>query len=106
MLLLVWLTCAAGVMFWGVIQGIGLAVSVSLVILIYETARPQLTVLWRLPGTTIYRSIKQESNGTFIPGLFICRLGSSLYFANVTYLRDILLTHLSDLEAPRAMRDL
>lgn len=30
------------------------------VIVIYESVRPQLTILWRIPGTTIYRNVKQE----------------------------------------------
>ena len=64
------------------------AIAASLVIVIYESVRPQISVLWRLPETPIYRNIKQESLGQFVPGVLIVRLGSSMYFANVAYIRD------------------
>ena len=99
---LVYLACAVAVMFWGVVEGIGLAVGLSMCLIIYETARPQLQVLWRLPGTTYYSSIKQESNGVFVPGVFISRISFSLYFANITYVKDMLLTHIKDIQAGRA----
>ena len=56
--------------------------------MIYESVRPQISVLWRLPETPIYRNIKQESLGQFVPGVLIVRLGASMYFANVAYIRD------------------
>jgi sulfate transporter 4 len=47
-------------------MGILVAVSLSLIIVIYESARPQITILWRIPGPSMYRNMKQESSGTFI----------------------------------------
>lgn len=40
-----------------------MAVGLSLFVVIYESVRPQMVVLWRLPGTPIYRNIKQDSVG-------------------------------------------
>ena len=60
-----------------------LAVGVSLALVIVESIRPQMSVLWRLPGTPIYRNIKQESAGQFVPGVVVLRIGASMYFANV-----------------------
>lgn len=93
-----WVTAFLGTLFLGVLMGISLAVGLSLVIVIYESVRPQITILWRIPGTTIYRSMKQESRGCFIPNVFICRIGSSLYFANASFVKDMLLAYVSDLE--------
>merc|ERR1711972_1235905 len=70
-----WASAWVGTLFLGVIPGIATAVGVSLFFVIYETVKPQFTVLWRLPGTSIYRSIESESSGTFIPGVFILRVG-------------------------------
>jgi len=95
----VWAVSALVVMFVGIVQGIGAGVGISLAIVIYESSRPQLSILWRIPGTTIYRSIKQESSGTFVPHVFICRVGSSLYFANVGFVKDKLRKYLKDLES-------
>merc|ERR1719203_765448 len=95
---LLWMTAFIGTLFLGVLMGIIVAVSLSLVIVIYESVRPQITILWRIPGTTFYRNMKQESSGSFIPNVFICRIGSSLYFANAAYVKEMLLGYVSDLE--------
>ena len=47
-----------------------------------------MTVLWRLPNTPIWRNIKQESHGHFVPGVMVVRIGASMYFANVAFIRD------------------
>lgn len=95
---LLWVTAFLGTLFLGVLMGIMVAVGLSLIIVIYESARPQITILWRIPGTSIYRNMKQESSGTFIQNVFIARIGSSLYFANASFVKDILLAHVSDLD--------
>jgi sulfate transporter 4 len=95
---LLWVVAFLGTLFLGVELGIGIAVGLSLLIVIYESARPQIHVLWRIPGTSIYRSVKQETGGNFVPGVFIARIGSSLYFANAGYVKETILNYLSDLE--------
>lgn len=95
---LLWVTAFLGTLFLGVLMGILVAVSLSLIIVIYESARPQITILWRIPGTSIYRNMKQESSGTFIQNVFIARIGSSLYFANASFVKEMLLSHVNDLE--------
>jgi anti-anti-sigma factor len=69
-----------------------------LVIVIYESVRPQITILWRIPGTTIYRNMKQEGSGAFVPNVFIARIGSSLYFANASFVKDTLMAYIEDLQ--------
>merc|ERR1719309_6391 len=93
-----WMGAFVGTLFLGVLKGIALAVALSLVIVIYETVRPQIMILWRVPGTTIYRNVKQESNGAFIPNVLIARIGSSLYFANASFVKDMLLGYVEDME--------
>lgn len=94
---LLWVVAFIGTLFLGVLLGIALAVLLSLTIVIYESVRPQITILWRIPGTSIYRNVKQESSGAFIPNVFICRIGSSMYFANAAFVKDMLLAYSSDL---------
>mmetsp|Transcript_36277 Transcript_36277/g.79296 ORF Transcript_36277/g.79296 Transcript_36277/m.79296 type:complete len:855 (-) Transcript_36277:130-2694(-) len=93
-----WVVAFLGTLFLGVLMGILVAVGLSLMIVISESIRPQISVLWRIPGTTIYRSMKQESSGVFIPNVFIVRIGSSMYFANASYVKDVLLAFINDLE--------
>ena len=47
-----------------------------------------MLVLWRLPNTPIWRNIKQESQGQFVPGVMVVRIGASMYFANFAFIRD------------------
>merc|ERR1740138_1772196 len=51
-----WVVAFIGTMVFGVLPGICLAVMLSLAIVIYESVRPQIMILWRIPGTTIYRN--------------------------------------------------
>jgi hypothetical protein len=95
---ILWVVAFLGTLFLGVLYGIAVAVLLSLIIVIFESVRPQITVLWRIPGTTIYRAMKQESNGVFIPNVFICRIGSSMYFANASYIKDTLVQYVTDLQ--------
>lgn len=95
---ILWVVAFLGTLFLGVLMGIALAVALSLIIVIYESVRPQITILWRIPGTTIYRNVKQESSGAFIPNVFILRIGSSMYFANASFIKDMILAYVNDLE--------
>jgi sulfate transporter 4 len=92
-----WIVAFIGTLFLGILLGIGIAVGLSLCIIIYESVRPQITILWRIPGTTIYRNMKQETSGSFVPNVFIARVGSSMYFANASFIKDMLLAYIADL---------
>merc|ERR1719454_519496 len=100
---LLWFVAFFGTLFLGVQIGLMLAVGVSLALVIVESIRPQMSVLWRLPGTPIYRNIKQESAGQFVPGVVVLRIGASMYFANVSFIRDFvskMLAEFSEAAAP------
>jgi len=83
-----WLCAFIGTLFLGIQLGIGLAVVLSLIVVIHETVRPQLVVLWRLPHTHVYSSIKTTTHGSFVPGVLVLRFMGSIYFANSQYLSD------------------
>ena len=69
-----WMVAFLGTLFLGVQLGLLLSVGTSLALVIMESIRPQMMVLWRLPSTPIYRNIKQESAGQFVP---VTALGGS-----------------------------
>jgi len=85
---LLWFVAFFGTLFLGVQIGLLVSIGLSLALVILESVRPQMSVLWRLPGTPIYRNIKQESAGHFVPGVIVMRIGASMYFANVAFIRD------------------
>lgn len=99
-----WVFAFFATLFLGVEEGIAAAVGVSLVIVIYESVRPQISILWRLPGTEIYRNVKQENAGEFVRGVLIVRIGASMYFANVAYIRDTLLEYIRQFSATNEVR--
>jgi sulfate transporter 4 len=75
-------------MFLGVIIGLTIAVVVSILIVIYESAYPRTAVLGRLPGTKMFRNIKQYPGAERYDGLVIIRIDAPLYFANAQNVRD------------------
>lgn len=86
---LLWLVAAVGTAFAGVEIGIAIAVGLSLVFVLYESARPRTAILGRLPGDTpVYRNVKQYPEARLVPGCLILRIDAPIYFANVDFLRD------------------
>ncbi len=74
----------AGVVLLGTLKGILVAIVVSLVSLVYQTADPPVRVLGRKPGTNIFRPLSDEhpEDETF-PGLLMMRIEGRIFFANV-----------------------
>ena len=84
-----WLVAAAGTAFAGVEIGIAIAVGLSLVFVLYESARPRTAILGRLPGDmAVYRNVKQYPEARLVPGCLILRIDAPIYFANVDFIRD------------------
>jgi len=73
----------AGVVLLGTLNGILVAVVLSLVGLVQQAASPPLYVLGRKPGTNVFRppSTENPDDETF-PGLLIIRTEGRIFFAN------------------------
>src|SRR5690606_31963915 len=67
----------------GMQLGMAVGVLVSLGLFIYRTTRPHTAELGRLPGTTVYRNVKNFPEAETVPGLLILRMDASFYFGNV-----------------------
>ena len=80
----VWaLTALVGVVLLGTLQGILVAIVVSLVALAYQTADPPVRELGRKPGTDVFRPRSKEhpEDETF-PGLLMIQLEGRAFFVN------------------------
>jgi len=77
------LTALAGVVLLGTLQGILVAIVVSLVALAHQTADPPVRELGRKPGTDVFRPRSKEhpEDETF-PGLLMIQLEGRVFFAN------------------------
>ncbi len=81
------LIACAGVVLLGTLQGILVAIVVSLAALAYQVSDPPVYVLARKPGTTVFRPVSDEhpQDETF-PGLLLLRPEGRIFFANAEHL--------------------
>jgi sulfate permease, SulP family len=77
------LAAFAGVILLGTLQGIVVAIIISLIAIAHRTADPPLYELGRKPGTNVFRPLSKEhpEDETF-PGLLILRPEGLIFFAN------------------------
>ena len=73
----------AGVVLLGTLQGIVVAIVVSLVGLAHQVSNPPVHVLGRKPGTNIFRPQSTEHpEDEMFPGMLLLRLEGRIFFAN------------------------
>jgi MFS superfamily sulfate permease-like transporter len=94
------LVALAGVLVLGVLQGVLLAVVVSMLTLVYGANHPPIEVLGRKPGTSFWRDRGRHPDDETVPGLMVIRPVAGIYFANAPRLRRRLLD-LVDAAAPQ-----
>ncbi|PNW70519.1 hypothetical protein CHLRE_17g723350v5 [Chlamydomonas reinhardtii] len=85
---LVWMASFLGVLFISVEIGLGIAIGLAILIVIYESAFPNTALVGRIPGTTIWRNIKQYPNAQLAPGLLVFRIDAPIYFANIQWIKE------------------
>ena len=84
------LTCFAGVLVFGILMGLAIAVVVSLLALVFRAYRPSSAVLGRAPGAVAdpalrYCGVDDHPEYETIPGLVILRVDGELFFANARW---------------------
>ncbi len=72
----------------GIQYGVLLSVLVSIMLIFSRITRPPVVHFGRLPNSNIFRNLDRDPHAKIIPGVIIFRIDASLYFANVTYLKD------------------
>ncbi|CAI8592156.1 unnamed protein product [Vicia faba] len=85
---LLWTITSTMTLFLGIEIGVLVGVGVSLAFVIHESANPHIAVLGRLPGTTVYRNVKQYPEAYTYNGIVIVRIDAPIYFANISYIKD------------------
>ncbi len=71
-----------GVALFGVLEGIGIAVVLSLVAFVVKAWRPHTAELGRIDGRKGYHDLSRNPRGKRIPGLLIIRFDAPIFFAN------------------------
>jgi len=73
---------------FGILEGIGIGVILSLIIVIYNSSHPNIVMLGRIPETDKYRDLERYPNAKTQSNTIIVRIDSTLYFANVEYMKE------------------
>ena len=85
-------TALVGVVLTSVLVGMGIAVLISLVLLLYHITQPATTELGRSEdGSGGYRDVTRHPEATRVPGLLIVRVDAPLYFFNAASVESHLL---------------
>ena len=71
-----------GVALAGVLEGIGIAVALSLAAFVLKAWRPHTAELVRVHGRKGYHDVARNASGRRVPGLVILRFDAPLFFAN------------------------
>ena len=80
--------CALGVMFVGVLQGIVVAVVLSMVYIFKRAWAPYSAVLGTAPDIPGWHDIRRYPGAEQVPGLLVVRWSAPLFFANANQFRD------------------
>ncbi len=85
---MVMVTAVAAVLVFGVLNGLIVAIAVSLAMLIRKLSQPRLSVLGRLGDGHDFVSAEAHPDVVMVPGLLILRPEEPLFFANVEAVLD------------------
>ncbi|KAJ1435503.1 STAS domain [Sesbania bispinosa] len=96
---LLWTITSTTTLFLGIEIGVLVGVGVSLAFVIHESANPHVAVLGRLPGTTVYRNVKQYPEAYTYNGIVIVRIDAPIYFANTSFIKDRLREYEVDVDS-------
>ncbi|HET9110132.1 MAG TPA: sulfate permease [Ktedonobacterales bacterium] len=83
--LLIALVTLIGVLAVGLLEGIVLAIALSLLLLLARTVRPHDAVLGEVEGVDGFQDIEEFPQGVTVPGLLVYRFDGPLFFANADY---------------------
>ena len=77
-----------GVLSVGVLAGVVVGVTLSLIWLVYVATRPPMPLLGREPGTQVFRDLDEHPGDETFPGVAVLRLDGGLFFATAEALEN------------------
>jgi high affinity sulfate transporter 1 len=83
------MTALGGVVFTTALIGMGIAVALSLLAILYHASRPYIAILGRIPGNpTIYADAERHPNAVPVADILILRPNVALTFVNADVAKD------------------
>jgi len=77
-----------GVLVFGILKGVLVAVIVSLLMLLSAAARPHVAFLGRIPGTRRFTDYQRHPDNERLPGVLIFRVEAAILYFNVDHVRN------------------
>jgi len=90
--------CVLGVTLVGVLEGILIAVAVSILQIFARAWRPHSAVMGKARGVAGYHDITRYPDATLIPGLLLIRWDAPLFFANANLFHRLIIDLISEAE--------
>jgi SulP family sulfate permease len=91
----------AGVLFIDVLEGMIIGLVASLLLMIYQSSRPHVASLGRIPGIPgAYSGLDRHPENTPVPGTVILRLDAPIYYANALTVRERAKAIIADTQPP------
>lgn len=78
----------AGVLTFGMLEGIIIGAGFSLLLLAYRASQPRVDTLGRIPGTDDFASIARHPNYETLPGTMVLRVDGGIFYANADAVKD------------------
>ena len=91
---------ALAVLTVGVLEGIGVAIALSMANFVRRAWRPHHTELGKVPGVAGYHDRERHPAARVVPGLLLLRYDAPLFFANAPDFGRTLEEHLADEDRP------
>jgi MFS superfamily sulfate permease-like transporter len=76
------LATTAGVLLFGVLEGLGVAIGLAIANFVRRAWRPHATELGIVPGVSGYHDLTRHPEADLVPGLLLLRFDAPLFFAN------------------------
>ena len=73
---------------FGIEEGVFAGILLSILNVLYRSAKPTIVVLGNIPGTTYYRNIRRFEEAVQIEGKIIMRFENQIYFGNASYFKE------------------
>ena len=95
------LLAMAGVLLIDVLEGMIIGLLASLVFVLYQSSRPHLASVGRIPGAPgAYSDLERHPENAPVPGVLILRLYGQLYYANALTVRNQVLVRVNAADPP------
>ena len=80
-------TTLLGVILYGTLVGVGVAVLLASLNVFRRSARPRIAELGMLPGTDVFADLERDRAAARVPGVVVVRFSGPLFFATAAALR-------------------